>query len=177
MTSFFNESIIVPTIAFAADPDTIMASLFSDALIALCCFLIPLGIFRYISQNPDSPARTFLTLVAAAVFLNGILRTLEVFRIWRTDFFVDAAVRLLAAAISVLLIFYFWRFLNQLLRGELQSKAMAEVHSRNEKLQERELMMSRFLDSTLNREDRIVDLKKEVNELCGVAGLPSRYRE
>jgi hypothetical protein len=159
------------------DAHLILTNVISDSLTAVCYLLIPLGIFRFLAKKGDASYNGFTTLIAAAVFLNGVLKIFDVLKFWQTEYFVDSALRLLTAGVSLLVLYYYSRHVDRLFNPPPHANSVTKMQSENEQLQERELMMNRFLDSTLDREDRILELKKEVNELCSTAGVPVRYRE
>jgi PAS domain S-box-containing protein len=57
----------------------------------------------------------------------------------------------------------------QQLNADLRQR-VGELHAANEEL-------TRFNQVTVGRELRIIELKKQVNELCGKLGQPPRYRQ
>lgn len=54
-------------------------------------------------------------------------------------------------------------------------KAEEEIKQRVEELNAANEELTRFNNAAVDRELRMIDLKKEINELCSRAGLPPRY--
>jgi PAS domain S-box-containing protein len=56
-----------------------------------------------------------------------------------------------------------------------RKQAQMELNLRVEELRKANDELSRFNQAAVNRELRMIELKKEINELCAQAGLPRRY--
>jgi PAS domain S-box-containing protein len=56
-----------------------------------------------------------------------------------------------------------------------RKQAQMELGLRMEELRKANDELSRFNQAAVNRELRMIELKKEINELCAQAGLPRRY--
>jgi hypothetical protein len=56
-----------------------------------------------------------------------------------------------------------------------RKQAEAELKRRVEELSEANEELRRFTQASAGRELRMIEMKKEINELCARAGLPRRY--
>jgi PAS domain S-box-containing protein len=56
-----------------------------------------------------------------------------------------------------------------------RKQAEAELKRRIQELSEANAELRRFTQASVGRELRMIEMKKEINELCARAGLPSRY--
>ncbi len=109
----------------------------ADALIALAYFSIPLAIYSFVRQRPLAGFGHVPWLFVAFIGACGLTHVISVWTIWRPEYEIHAAAKVLTAAISVFTAVALWRLLPQALTipsvSELRSvvaELQAEVDRR-----------------------------------------------
>jgi PAS domain S-box-containing protein len=128
---------------FQWSPGLLWTMVSADLAIALAYFSIPLVIAGYARQRPQVNLGSLATLFAVFIFACGITHVLDVWTIWRPDYELQAAGKVITAGASVLTAAVAWRLsprllalptaqelrvANEALREEMDRRHSAEDH-------------------------------------------------
>ncbi|KQW51347.1 MULTISPECIES: PAS domain S-box protein [unclassified Roseateles] len=100
---------------FQWSPGLLWTMVSADVAIALAYFSIPLVIARYARQRPQVNLGSLATLFAVFIFACGITHLLDVWTIWRPDYELQTAGKVITAVASVMTAAVAWRLMPQLL--------------------------------------------------------------
>lgn len=165
-------------------PGLIAGQVLTNALIALAYFAIPLLLLYFIRRRPDVPNPLLFTLFSIFIFACGTHHVMTIVTIWRpmywTATFVDAVTALASIGTAAVMA----PLMPRLLRSgtvehylEAMSKAMLEdknealeaanarLERMNADLQDQMGLMGRSADALAAREERIKELRAEVDHL------------
>lgn len=165
-------------------PALVVAQVVTNALIALAYFSIPLLLLYFIGRRPDIPNPLLFTLFAIFILACGTTHLLDIVTIWHPIYWVDAVVRGVTALASVGTAVVMAPLMPRLLRSgtvehylEAMSKAVLEdknaaleaanerLAKANDDLQAQVRLMDRSAESLAAREQRIRELREEVERL------------
>lgn len=165
-------------------PALVATLVLSNGLIAMAYFSIPLLLLYFIGRRPDIPNPLLFTLFAIFILACGTTHLLDIVTIWHPIYWVDAVVRIITAMASVGTAVVMAPLMPRLLRTgtvenylETMSKAVLEdknaaleaanlrLAKMNEDLQTQVQLMDRSVASLAAREQRIKELRAEVDSL------------
>jgi PAS domain S-box-containing protein len=100
---------------FQWSPRLLWSSAGADTLIALAYFSIPLAILSYVRRRPQLALGHLPWLFAAFITACGITHVFHVWTIWRPDYELHAAAKVVTAAVSVFTAVTLWRLMPAML--------------------------------------------------------------
>jgi hypothetical protein len=177
---------------FSWDPYLLGLHVISDSLIIMSYFSIPLALQYFTKKGGKFPFKYLLGLFSAFIFACGMTHVLSVWTIWRPDYYLEGAVKLITAGISIVTAVMVWPVVLKLLSlpnlvilQDTNTQMEREIHKRqiieNELrvqtngLQEANENLLRLNRQMCGRELRMRELKKEINALAQSVGRPTPY--
>jgi hypothetical protein len=174
------------------DKSLLLLHIVSDSLIALSYYSIPLALMLIVRKRRDLAFSWMFVLFAGFIVACGTTHIMGIWTIWSPVYWLDGMVKALTAAISIITAILVWPLIPKLLA--LPSPAQLEAANRDLQreiierrrtetaLRERSAELSRsnadlerFNRLAVGREQRMIDLKREVNDLLRQAGKPPAY--
>ncbi|PQO38524.1 hypothetical protein C5Y97_10770 [Blastopirellula marina] len=154
----------------------------SDVAIFAAYFAIPVVLFRFVRARDDFPVPSVVILFSLFILACGLGHLLEATMFWWPAYRLSGLVKLVTALVSwgtvavlawtlpYLLSLPGLSKLNRLLENEI-----AERREAQERLQSSYEELRNFSSSAIDREERVIELKKEVNSLLDAIGKPRKY--
>lgn len=158
-------------------PDVLWLHVGSNATIALAYILIPVALCIFALKNKlDWPHKDLLYLFVAFIFFCGLSHAAEIYTTWIPAYRFEGWIKAVTASVSIITALVLIPKLPDLLSAQnLQKKY--EILQENHKLLEARLsQMNSVYEASLGREERITQLKKEINQELAKQGLSQRYR-
>lgn len=157
-------------------PDILWMHVISDLVITVAYYAIPvvLGIFL-IKRRANIPYASILGLFIAFILLCGTTHLIAIYVTWNPAYELQAWVKVLTAIVSILTACVLAPKLPELVSMPGIKQAYLESEA---KLHEAETKLKRsesLLDQSLDREKRIIELKREVNQLLVERGESEKY--
>jgi|TARA_R110002060_G_scaffold36845_1_gene47801 hypothetical protein len=147
-------------------PDILWTHVISDAAIGISYYLIPivLGVLIYKRQG-NLPHKDIFALFIAFIFFCGSTHFVQIYITWYPLYEYQGWLKALTAFTSVLTVLVIAPKLPQLIR----LSSIEEDHQRNldelRHIKAKNEQMNSLFSATLDREENIIKLKKEVNAL------------
>ncbi|HSF09100.1 MAG TPA: hypothetical protein VLA60_06775 [Nitrospirales bacterium] len=177
---------------FSWDPFLLGLHVISDSLIIMSYFSIPLALLYFTKKGGTFPFKYLIGLFSAFIFACGMTHVLSVWTIWRPDYYLEGAVKLLTAGISLVTAFMVWPVVlkvlslpNLFILQDTNIQLEREIHKRQiiehelrvqtNGLQEANENLLRLNRQMCGRELRMRELKKEINTLAQSIGRPTPY--
>lgn len=158
-------------------PDILWLHVGSNAVIGLAYLLIPLALVIFILKNKFKlPHKDLLYLSVAFISLCGLTHLMEVYTTWIPAYRLEGWLKAITASVSITTALVLLPKLSELLKTEDLQKKYDLLQSSQTALEARLNQMNSVFDASLGREDRIVQLKREINQELTKQGLPPRYR-
>lgn len=157
-------------------PDILWTHVLADASIGVSYYLIPivLGILIYKRQG-SLPHKDIFALFIAFIFFCGTTHFVQIYVTWYPLYEYQGWLKALTAFTSVLTVLVIAPKLPQLIR----LSSIEEDHQRNltelSQIKEKNEQMNSVFSATLDREENIIELKKEVNELLFELKRENKY--
>jgi len=102
LSAFFDSSSFMPHgHCYLWTPSLLWSNVVSDLIIAGSYFSIPVALWYFVRKRPDLPFRWIFVMFGIFVMACGTTHVLAVWTIWKPDYWIDAAVKVLTAAASV----------------------------------------------------------------------------
>ena len=158
-------------------PEILWAHLLSDATIALAYYAIPvaLGIFLY-KRRKAFPYPEILGLFVAFIFLCGTTHLFAIVTIWHPLYEIQGWLKVLTAIVSLMTAIVLAPKLPELIAIPGVQQSLEQAESTMTELQQRNQQLETIYSASIDREDRIIQLKEEVNELMKSLGRDFKYK-
>jgi hypothetical protein len=159
-------------------PDVLWLHVGSDAVITLAYYMIPviLGIYLY-KRRQDVPYPEIFGLFIAFILLCGTTHLMEIVTTWHPAYRLEGWIKAATALVSILTAIVLVPKLPELIALPGIQQAYDQVKEINESLQQQNVQMKSVYELSIGREDRIMELKHEVNKLLQKMDQPLRYQE
>ncbi|MDZ4202282.1 MAG: PAS domain S-box protein [Gallionella sp.] len=119
-------------------PELLWTYLVSETLIVLAYFSIPFGLMYFVSRRKDLKFNWMFKLFSLFIFACGTTHLMGIWTIWHPDYWLDALVKAVTAAVSLLAAVLLWRLMPRALNipgthqlEESNARLQAEVAQRS----------------------------------------------
>jgi hypothetical protein len=158
-------------------PDILWLHVISNAVIALSYLLIPLALYMFVRRNQYRlPHRDLAYLFISFIFFCGLSHAAEIYTTWVPAYRLEGWLKAVTASVSIVTALVLLPKLPDLLLNDGEQKTYAHLEEHQRSLEARLAQMNSLYEASLGREERIVQLKKEINQELTKQGLPPRYR-
>ena len=161
----------------------------SDALIAAAYFSIPWVLVAFVRRRGDVAFGWVFFLFAAFILACGVGHLVDLWNLWNGDYWLSLGVRAVTALASVGTAAALWHLLPQALaipsaatlRAEVAERKRAEEELRisydhlEDRVRARTRELDEFNQMAVNREERMIELKRHINELNRELGRPQEF--
>ncbi|MBX2884859.1 MAG: hypothetical protein KTR32_33195 [Granulosicoccus sp.] len=157
-------------------PSILWTHVLSDATIALAYYAIPVVLALLLWRRRHAlPFKGVIALFVAFIFLCGTTHLLRIYVTWVPAYELEGWLKAATAIISLMTAIVFVPILPVLLKIPNYQTALARSDNAVAALKEKNNEMEVVYTATMDREDRILELKSEVNELLAQLGHRGRY--
>lgn len=150
IASFWNSTFLPHGYCLQWNPDLLWTLAISDTLIALAYFSIPFALWYFAKHRPDIRQRWLFVLFGLFIISCGITHLLDVLNLWRPDYWLSAASRIITAVLSVITAVVLWRIMPEALRApsmqQLEQAGQA-LEQANAELEQRVAQRTRALEN------------------------------
>jgi HAMP domain-containing protein len=147
-------------------PDILWTHVISDLTIGIAYYLIPtiLGILLY-KRKETVPYKDLFGLFMAFIFFCGTTHFVAIYVTWYPAYEYQGWLKALTAFTSILTVIVLAPKLKELIRLPGVEVNYQNTLKELEEIKQKNIQMGHIYSVTLDREDRIIELKKEVNAL------------
>jgi hypothetical protein len=159
-------------------PEILWTHVVADAVIALAYYAIPivLGIFL-LKQKKVIPYPEIIALFVAFIFLCGTTHLVAIYVTWNPLYEQQGWLKALTAIVSLLTAAVLVPKLPALMALPGIQQSLVETKETLQKVQEEKSEMQIVFDNASRREERVFELKTEINELLQELGRSPKYLE
>lgn len=180
-------------------PDILWTHVISDAITGIAYFSIPLAIayYRWKSRFTGKLMTYVMAMFITFIFLCGTTHFIQIWTVWKPNYYFEGFVKALTAVASVLTAVSIWPLIPKALRipsPEELEKANSELDSLNRSLEKTvtdavatseqkatalevtNKKLEVFNKITAGRENQMIELKGEVNQLLERLGEKKKYQ-
>lgn len=158
-------------------PDILWLHVISNAVIALSYLLIPLTLYVFVRRNQHRlPHKDLAYLFISFIFFCGLSHAAEIYTTWVPMYRFEGWLKAITASVSIVTALVLLPKLPDLLINGGEQKKYTHMEEQQRALEARLTQMNSLYEASLGREERIVQLKKEINQELIKQGLPPRYR-
>jgi len=147
---------------FSWDPGILWLLVISDSLIALAYFSIPVALWVFVQRRADLQFKWIFLMFGMFIMACGITHVMDVWTIWKPDYWLDGAIRAYTAIISIATAALLW----PLLPRALALPSPSELERINAELQA-EVAMRTAAEQDLRLANKA--LREQVAELEAVS--------
>lgn len=157
-------------------PEILWLNVASDIVIGIAYFTIPVVLVALlIKRNQDIPHANLLGLFGAFILLCGFTHVVGILVVWHPLYEFQGWVKLVTAVVSIFTAIRLVPLLPRLLEMPDLQKAYTEARCMVRELTEKNQELQSFYDVALDREQRIMALKEEVNQLLAAQNKDPKY--
>ena len=177
---------------FLWQQDILWLHMASDAIIAIAYFSIPFALLFFTLKGGEIPFKGTLGLFSAFILACGMTHIMGIWTIWHPDYYAAGFLKGLTAIISILTATSLWPIVNKAITlpnlftlQEANKQLVQEIQRRQDveqslrrKAEELEKSNETLHDTNrlmTGRELRMIELKREVNDLCQELNRPLLY--
>jgi hypothetical protein len=158
-------------------PDVLWLHVGSNAVIALAYVLIPVALIILILKNKFKlPHKDLLYLSVAFISLCGMTHLMEIYTTWIPAYRLEGWLKAMTASVSLITALVLLPKLPELIESQELQKKYDLLREHQATIEARLNQMNSVYEASLGREERIVQLKRELNQELVKQGLPLRYR-
>ncbi|XPF93177.1 hypothetical protein ACM9HF_14250 [Colwellia sp. RE-S-Sl-9] len=176
LQQFINPSFMPHGHCYLWRSDILWTHVLSDAAIGIAYYLIPLVLAILIYKRKNAlPHKELFALFIAFIFFCGTTHFVQIYVTWFPMYEYQGWLKALTAFTSILTAFVLAPKLPQLIRLSSVEEDYQQNLAELKTLKKQNELMSSIYSVTLNREENIIELKKEVNKLMLELGRDARY--
>ena len=158
-------------------PDVLWLHVVSNAVIALSYLLIPIALYIFVSRKTYKLAHQDLVyLFMAFILFCGLSHLAEIYTTWVPAYRLEGWIKAITASVSLVTVLVLLPKLPELWLNESLQKKYLQMEVHQKTLEAQLAQMNSVYEASLGREERIVQLKKEINQELAKQGLQPRYR-
>lgn len=158
-------------------PDILWLHAGSNTAIALAHLLIAATLVLFLRKSKvDLPHKDIVTLFAVLVLCTAVTNLAEVLTTWLPYYLLEGWVKAVTASVAMTTGLVFVSKIPDLLRSESALKQLETARKEIASLENQLNQMNSIYQAALGREERIVQLKKEVNQELFRQGKAGRYK-
>ena len=156
-------------------PDVLWLNVISDAVIALAYYSIPVLLIYFVLRRKDIPFHWLFLMFGAFIFLCGTTHVVGIITTWYPAYRLEGFVKLLTAFVSILTTFCLIPMMPKALSFPSMETLIAQLSTKTKDLERVNKELEHFNHVAMGREQRVIELKREVNKLAGELGHPPPY--
>lgn len=169
-------------------PEILWTHVISDIIIFISYFSIPVALMTFIYRKPQVPYRWIFYLFSGFILVCGMSHITAVWTTWNPAYRFEGLVKACTAIISLITAISLWPLLpkaiqipsiQELSQAKKSLKTLIEHYAKNAKIENDETQPhidAKLIDSiSRSREERILELKREVNLLSRQLGKNPPY--
>jgi len=166
---------------FLWTPSLLWTYVVSDSLIGLAYYSIPVALWYFVRRRTDLPFTWIFVMFALFIFACGTTHLMAVWNIWQPVYWLDAAIKMTTATVSVATAAFLWPLMpkalslpsplrleqmNRELSGEIAERRRVEMqlHELNQQLEQRVAARTAELQATNEELRRQIDERKQVEQ-------------
>lgn len=162
---------------FSWSPDIFWLLISANLVIVVAFILLPIALYLFATRSQYKfPDPDLIYLFMAFIFFSGLSHAVEIYTIWEPSYRLIGWAKAITASISIVTALVFLSKLPELLKNPSFQKKYQEMEEAQRELEARLNQMNSLYEASLGREERIVQLKKEINQELAKQGLSPRYR-
>jgi hypothetical protein len=155
--------------------DVLWLNVLSDAVIAIAYYSIPLLLIYLVLKRRDVPFHWMFLMFGLFIFLCGTTHVMNIITVWIPTYRLDGLIKFLTAVASIGTAIALQPILPKVLNFPSMEMTNKELSEKTHELQKMNQNLEQFSKATFGREERIIELKKEVNELSKSVGKKPPY--
>jgi hypothetical protein len=189
LANMFNSKFMPHGHCYLWTPGILWGHAISNAIIAFAYFSIPVALIYFIRRRNDLVFSWMFVLFAIFILTCGVGHLVDIWNIWNGAYWLSTIVRVITAIASIGTAVALWPLIpialkipsTRLLEEEVleRQKAVKELSQIRDNLelrvQERTYELEEFNHVAVEREERMIVLKRKINELCGELGRQPEY--
>lgn len=148
----------------------------SNAVLVLAYSVIPAALFILVSRNRHCiPHQDIAYLFIIFIFLCGLSSGVEIITTWIPAYYLEGLTKAVTASVSLITALVLASKLPEILMSSPSKQENELLKNQLRSLEMRIGQMNSLYEASLGREDRIAELKKEVNAELAKQGHLARY--
>lgn len=165
----------------------------SDAVITLAYYSIPIALIYFVRKRRDLAFNWMFVMFGIFIFACGTTHLMGIWTVWQPVYWLDMSVKAFTAGVSSVTAILLWPLIPKALalpspaQLELVNAELRRDNSERKRIEE-ELVrraqdltrsneeLERFNHAAVGREQRMIALKRQVNELLQAVGKPPAYK-
>lgn len=158
-------------------PDILWLHVGSNIVITFTFLIIATALLVFVRRNKNTLAgRDIIYLFIALIFFCGMSHLLEVFTTWHSTYLLEGWIKAATASISLITTLVLIPQMTELFSGTYSTSDKNMLNEELHSLEMRIEQMNSVYEASLGREERITQLKKEVNTELTRQGKTERYK-
>lgn len=156
-------------------PEILWLNVFSDAIIALAYYLIPVSLIYFVLKRRDTPFHWMFLMFGAFILLCGTTHVVEIFTTWIPIYRFEGIVKSVTAIVSLITAILLIPLMPRAIALPRMESVIKELLDNKKELEDTNKDLERFNRASMGREQRIIELKRQVNGLSKELGRNSPY--
>lgn len=147
----------------------------SDAITTLAYFAIPIILVYFVLKRNDVPFNWLFLMFGAFIVACGTTHLLGIITMWNGAYRIEGVVKLITSILSIATAISLVPLIPKALSLPSQAALSKKYMKSSEDLEKINAELERFNNVAIGREERIIELKAEVNQLRLKLGKGNKY--
>lgn len=156
-------------------PDVLWLHVVSDLLIALAYYSIPITLVYFVSKRKDVPFNRIFIMFSAFIFLCGTTHIMDIVTMWFSAYRIEGLIKMLTALVSIITAVMLVPIMPKAIHMPSLESLVKQMSAKSQELERSNKELDKFNRIALGRENRIIELKRQVNQLSTQQGLKPPY--
>ncbi len=147
----------------------------SDAITALAYYAIPVILVYFVRKRNDMPFNWMFLMFGAFIVACGTTHLLGIITVWNGAYRIEGLVKLITALLSIVTAISLIPLIPKALSLPSQAVLSKKYEKSSIELEKTNAELAKFNNAAVGREERIIELKAEVNSLLSKLGENTKY--
>lgn len=144
--------------------DILWLHVIADGMITVSYYMIPCVLLFFFLRRKTIPFSWMFLFFGAFIFLCGTTHLYNIITTWYPIYRIEGIVKLTTGIVSLVTAFLLIPLAPKIIKFPGIEKTVQNLSDKSEQLEQANLMLERFNRVAVGREQRIIQLKQEVNE-------------
>ncbi len=156
-------------------PEILWINVVADAIITVSYYAIPSVLVYFVAKRRDVPFHWMFIMFGAFIVACGTTHLVSIWTVWHGTYRLEGSIKLVTAILSAATAIALVPLIPKALNLPSQVALTKTLLIKTAELEKKNSELEKFNTFSVGRENRVIELKKEINDLCDTYDIAKRY--